>query len=207
MALLAHLYSHIRGSQEDIATMSLQYVVAQSNELNRAFTQELARALELALPDTLNYSVQSSGKDRERPDISGGDDSGREVVLCEAKFYAGLTANQPIISFPAKMPLERTDIDFILPYFAAILTFVLYLSHRVVNDDFFCALLRHRLAVLRRIAQRRYSDYDIVLRNIQYLSHLLRLKPAQPHELQPQRHRFHDFHVCFSFLFRYRVPF
>ena len=33
-SLLAHLSSHIRGSQEDIATISLQYILSQSTILN-----------------------------------------------------------------------------------------------------------------------------------------------------------------------------
>lgn len=39
-SLLAHLYPHIRGSQEDIATYSLQYLLVQSKELNRAWDQD-----------------------------------------------------------------------------------------------------------------------------------------------------------------------
>ena len=95
MALLAHLYSHIRGSQEDIATLALQYILAQSVELNRAFTTLLGRSLHMDLPGNVNYVVQRAGKDRARPDIAGMDHLGHEVVLCEAKFYAGLTDNQP----------------------------------------------------------------------------------------------------------------
>ena len=30
-SLLAHMYSRIRGSQEDVATIALQYLVSQSN--------------------------------------------------------------------------------------------------------------------------------------------------------------------------------
>lgn len=96
MALLAHLYSHIRGSQEDIATLSLQYILSQSLELNFAFTKFVSRALSVDLPDHLNYITQKTGKDKERPDISGINELGQEYILCEAKFYAGLTSNQPL---------------------------------------------------------------------------------------------------------------
>ena len=41
MALLAHLYPHIRGSQEDIATLSLHYLLMQSPDLNAAFTRKI----------------------------------------------------------------------------------------------------------------------------------------------------------------------
>ena len=94
-SLLAHMYSHIRGSQEDIATYSLEYLVSRSPELNQTFTGLLETSLHEALGKDLRYSCQATGKEMERPDISGVDSNGKEVVLCEAKFYAGLTENQP----------------------------------------------------------------------------------------------------------------
>ncbi|MCR5586090.1 MAG: hypothetical protein K6F77_00975 [Lachnospiraceae bacterium] len=47
------------------------------------------------LPIDITYSCQSVGENSERPDMSGVDKDGREIVLCEMKFYAGLTSNQP----------------------------------------------------------------------------------------------------------------
>ena len=94
-SLLAHLYSHIKGSQEDVATLSLQYIVSQSTALNREFTRILERALHENIGTELNYVCQSVGENLERPDIAGVDAYGKEQVLCEAKFYAGLTENQP----------------------------------------------------------------------------------------------------------------
>ena len=95
-SLLAHLYSHIRGSQEDIATYSLQYILSSATELNEAFTRMISQHLNTQLPGSLRYRCQVVGEDQERPDMVGADDSGQEVVLCEMKFYAGLTANQPL---------------------------------------------------------------------------------------------------------------
>ena len=95
MALLAHLYSHIRGSQEDIATYSLQYILSESEELNRAFTQLLSMALNTDIDGQINYVCQLIGDNKERPDLAGINSNGHETVLCEAKFYAGLTDNQP----------------------------------------------------------------------------------------------------------------
>ena len=57
-SLLAHLYPHIRGSQEDIATYSLQYLLVQSNELNRAFTKRVSEVLHVEIEDTLQYICQ-----------------------------------------------------------------------------------------------------------------------------------------------------
>ena len=94
MALLAHLYSHIKGSQEDVATLSLQYIV-QENALNRAFTKQLMNTIKEESDLELNYVCQYVGEKRERPDMAGIDPYGKETILCEAKFYTGLTENQP----------------------------------------------------------------------------------------------------------------
>lgn len=95
-SLLAHLYSRIRGSQEDIATMALQYLLEQSDALSSAYTHLLSASLGVELDDNLRYFCQAVGEDQERPDMAGIDSVGRERVLCEMKFYAGLTHKQPI---------------------------------------------------------------------------------------------------------------
>ena len=55
-SLLAHLYPYIKGSQEDIATYSLQYLLSNSDELNRAFTKLLSTKMEVELEENLQYS-------------------------------------------------------------------------------------------------------------------------------------------------------
>lgn len=94
-SLLAHLYSRIKGSQEDVATISLQYIISSSDKLNIAFNQLVSSFLDVKINDEVSYSCQSVGDNNERPDMSGVDDNGNEVILCEMKFYAGLTSNQP----------------------------------------------------------------------------------------------------------------
>ena len=94
-SLLAHLYSRIKGSQEDVATVSLQYIISSSVKLNKAFNRLLGASLNIKLDDDISYSCQSVGENNERPDMSGVDGNGNEVILCEMKFYAGLTSNQP----------------------------------------------------------------------------------------------------------------
>ena len=94
-SLLASLYTRIRGSQEDVATVSLQYILSSSEKLNAAFNRLLSDSLKLDIGTDIRYSCQSVGDNKERPDMSGVNDDGNEVVLCEMKFYAGLTDNQP----------------------------------------------------------------------------------------------------------------
>ena len=69
-SLLAHLYPYIKGSQEDIATFSLQYLLTQSEHLNRAFTKRIATEMDIELEDTLQYACQVIGdsEEKERPD-------------------------------------------------------------------------------------------------------------------------------------------
>ena len=93
-SLLAHLYPRIKGSQEDIATFSLGYILEQSSVLNESFTKLVFEKLCLNADGKLSYHCQDSDDEFGRPDIAAYLD-GKLKVLCEAKFYAGLTANQP----------------------------------------------------------------------------------------------------------------
>ncbi len=115
MALLAHLYTHIRGSQEDIATLSLQYLLSQSFELNKAFTKRVASHLEISLDEYLQYICQVSGNDKERPDMTGNNNAGNEILLCEMKFYAGLTPNQPLAYIDRLKANNGNGLIFICP--------------------------------------------------------------------------------------------
>ena len=114
-SLLAHMYSHIRGSQEDIATYSLQYIVTKSSEMNRAFTKMLGSSLGEDLGDNIRYSCQATGKQMERPDISGVNADNEEIVLCEAKFYAALTENQPSTYLDRLIHEDGVGLVFICP--------------------------------------------------------------------------------------------
>lgn len=92
-SLLAFLYPRIKGSQEDIATLSLNYILGQSEILRSAFTRLLSERLHLDYMQ-LAYSTQVVGDQKERPDIVGSSD-GKEYIIIEAKFFAALTENQP----------------------------------------------------------------------------------------------------------------
>ena len=94
-SLLAHLYTRIKGSQEDVATMSLHYIISAHKELGIAYNKLLSDKLKINLEPEIHYNIQSVGKNSERPDMSGADNNGKEQILCEMKFYAGLTENQP----------------------------------------------------------------------------------------------------------------
>lgn len=116
-SLLAHLYPYIKGSQEDIATFSLQYLLTQSDNLNRAFTKRVADSMQIELEDVLQYvcQVTGSGEEKERPDMAGIDSSGKEVILFEMKFYASLTVNQPVTYLERLKKNSGKGLMFICP--------------------------------------------------------------------------------------------
>ena len=92
-SLLAFLFTRIKGSQEDIATLSLNYILGQSDVLCSTFTKIISKQLHLDYTP-LSYSTQVVGKQQERPDIVGSSKEKEEIII-EAKFFAALTENQP----------------------------------------------------------------------------------------------------------------
>ncbi len=44
-SLLAHLYTRIKGSQEDVATMALHFIISSSPMLNEAFNVLMSDSL------------------------------------------------------------------------------------------------------------------------------------------------------------------
>lgn len=114
-SLLAHLYSRIKGSQEDVATLSLQYILTLSPVLNESFSRLLFNSIRREYVAGIDYKCQSVGDKKERPDIAGIDTDGNEVILCEAKFYAGLTSNQPNTYLDRLIKNEGTALVFICP--------------------------------------------------------------------------------------------
>lgn len=116
-SLLAHLYPYIKGSQEDIATFSLQYLLAHSEHLNRAFTRRIATEMEIELEDTLQYACQVTGdsEEKERPDMVGIDSTGKEIILFEMKFYASLTVNQPLTYLERLRKHSGAGLMFVCP--------------------------------------------------------------------------------------------
>ena len=93
-SLLGQFYNRIQGSQEDIASEGLVYILQKSLRARQAISQIILMNTGLEFAN-LAYKTQSTGEKLERPDISGIDENGDEVLLIEAKFWASLTTNQP----------------------------------------------------------------------------------------------------------------
>jgi len=93
-SLLGQFYNRIKGSQEDIASESLTYILKKSLRARQTINQIINLNTGLIFSD-LSYKTQNIGENLERPDISGINENGKEVLIIEAKFWSSLTNNQP----------------------------------------------------------------------------------------------------------------
>ena len=91
--LLAHLAWKLSDRHEDIAVEALGYIFRSSQA--RRVLEEMLRVRGADVRSIEEVRTQATGKEGARPDLAGVDRTGLERVLIEAKFWAGLTGNQP----------------------------------------------------------------------------------------------------------------
>jgi len=94
-SLLGQFFTSIKGSQEDIASKGLAYILEKSISAKIVINNVIKNTTNLEF-EKIKYITQNVGKNKERPDISGMDDQGNEKIIIEAKFWASLTDNQPV---------------------------------------------------------------------------------------------------------------
>ncbi len=94
-SLLGEFFTRIKGSQEDIASTGLVYILDRSVPARTSIRNLIKNDLGAELPD-MRYHVQQVGHSLERPDVTGTDEKGQERLIIEAKFWAALTENQPV---------------------------------------------------------------------------------------------------------------
>lgn len=94
-SLLGQFFTRIKGSQEDIASNGLSYILNSSEFARKTLKDFIFDKSNINIGE-VNYLTQSVGGKLERPDISGINTEGKEKLIIEAKFWASLTKNQPI---------------------------------------------------------------------------------------------------------------
>lgn len=95
-SLFGHLALRFGSSPENLATEALSFILNKSQVARESFTNLLAH-LQVLLPPNLKFDTQNRSEDDPAiPDLVGKDANGRAVLLGEAKFWAGLTDNQPV---------------------------------------------------------------------------------------------------------------
>lgn len=91
--LLSHIVP-MYGKTEVMATEALRYILEQSQPARNALEQVL-RTSGVRVRDLTQFRTEVPGDEGERVDLVCSDRNGTERVLIEAKFWAGLTDNQP----------------------------------------------------------------------------------------------------------------
>jgi len=93
--LLAKLAPLFGSRTENLAVEALGHILAGSEPARRALV-DLLRAGGADIRQVVQVRTQDAGEDGARPDLVGFDERGAERLLIEAKFWAGLTENQPV---------------------------------------------------------------------------------------------------------------
>ena len=92
--LLAQLAPMFGPQTENLAVEALGHILSGS-EAARSALSELLQAGGAGVGQVTQVRTQDAGEDGARPDLVGSDQDGKDRVLIEAKFWAGLTKNQP----------------------------------------------------------------------------------------------------------------
>ena len=114
MTILANVLLAGNTQVEPAATQALAYIFKSSNVLSAAFVEIFrAAGINISLGRIESEIVLDEGF-VGRPDLTVYDDSGERRLLIENKFWAGLTAAQPV-SYLENLPQERSGLLFIVP--------------------------------------------------------------------------------------------
>ena len=93
--LLAKISSMFSGQTEDVAVEALGHILNGSEPARDALS-EVLRIAGAEVGKIAEVETQVTIEDEARPDLAAYNEDGSKCVLVEAKFWAGLTKNQPI---------------------------------------------------------------------------------------------------------------
>ena len=110
--LFGHLAGRFAAQPEDMATESLCYILRSSEVARDAFRSELQK-FDVALPGTLSFRTQVSLEDDSTPDLVATNSEGKNALMIESKFWAGLTKKQPV-SYMQALP-KGSSLVFLVP--------------------------------------------------------------------------------------------
>jgi hypothetical protein len=94
-SLFGHLVLRFGSSPENLATEALNFILNHSHIARESFISFLQH-LDIPISSTLFFETQNMNEDGSIPDMIGKDSNGKTIILGEAKFWAGLTENQPV---------------------------------------------------------------------------------------------------------------
>ena len=112
--LLSHLTLKLASSPENIATEALRHIL-ESSAVARGALQGLLQDGGADVGPIARVSTQAGDAEGRIPDLVAFDKHGVERVLVEAKFWAGLTKNQPV-PYLRRLPQDTpTSLLFLAP--------------------------------------------------------------------------------------------
>jgi hypothetical protein len=112
--LFSHLADRFVTQREDLATEALLYLLKRSEVAKQTLVQALD-AVGVEAPAKISFRTQASGADGARPDLVGEDESGKQILLIESKFWAGLTEAQPVTYLQRLKGVPSGALVFVAP--------------------------------------------------------------------------------------------
>lgn len=103
--MFAHIVSRLTNRTEDVAVEALGFILSRSDAARRAL-RDLVELEGMDVGELTDAGTQVGDETLARPDLAVYDRERKERVLIEAKFWAGLTENQPN-SYLARLPLDE----------------------------------------------------------------------------------------------------
>ena len=132
-SLLAKISPMLTVRTEDVAVEALGHILAGS-EPARGALSDVLRTGGADVGTIAEVQTQVSGQDGARPDLAASDENGSKCVLVEAKFWAGLTENQPL-TYLQRLPERKTSaLLFVAPH-ARLESLWAELGRRIAKSD------------------------------------------------------------------------
>ena len=103
--MFAHIVSRLTNRTEDVAVEALGFILSRSDAARRAL-RDLLKLEGLDVGELTDAETQVGDETLARPDLAIYDGERKERVLIEAKFWAGLTENQPN-AYLVRLPLDE----------------------------------------------------------------------------------------------------
>lgn len=94
-SMFADVILRTASSPENLATEGLRYLLERHSSIAWPAVHKYLGSLDFPLEEKLTFKTQAFSKEHAIPDLVGTDTQGNERLILEAKFWAGLTPNQP----------------------------------------------------------------------------------------------------------------
>ena len=134
-SLFGHIAEKFSSNQlENIATEALAYIINRTKTAKKGFFKFI-EAVGIDSDDNLSIRTQGVGEDDAIPDLVGKDREGKDILIIESKFWAGLTENQPNTYLRRFPESQKCFLLFIAPVFR-FPTLWSELMRRVINEGY-----------------------------------------------------------------------